>query len=123
MARPQGPASPALRRSQQPWAPNLPGGPPLTVMASLGKGHVAGFMAAGTAVGVGEGSEAQGRGGRPPHVAAAGAGLHLRTNHSTPSTWCLDRRQIWGPACFPAHPSPGHRGRQSLCDGVKEGVG
>lgn len=66
MARPQGPASPALGRSQQPWAPNLPGGPRLTVMASLGKGHVAGFVAAGMAVGVGEGSEAQGRGGRSP---------------------------------------------------------
>ena len=67
MARPQGPASPALGRSQQPWAPNLPGGPRLTVMASLGKGHVAGFVAAGMAVGVGEGSEAQGRGGSEQH--------------------------------------------------------
>ncbi|DAA21815.1 TPA: p53-induced protein-like [Bos taurus] len=57
---------------QQPWAPNLPGGPRLTVMASLGKGHVAGFVAAGMAVGVGEGR---------------------------------------------------HRGRQSLCDGAREGVG
>lgn len=66
MGRPQGPASPALSRSQQPWAPDPPSGLPLTAVASLGKGHGAGFVAAGTAVGVGEGSEAQGRGGGPP---------------------------------------------------------
>ena len=65
MASPQGPTSAALSRSQQPWAPNPPSRPPLTAVASLGKGHGAGFVAAGTAVGVGEGSEAQERGGEP----------------------------------------------------------
>ena len=65
MARPQGPASAALSCSQQPWAPDPPSRPPLTAVASLGKGHGAGFVAAGTAVGMGEGSEAQGRGGGP----------------------------------------------------------
>lgn len=88
MAHPQGPASPALSHSQQPWTPDLPGGPQLTAMAPLGKGHAAGFVATGTAVGVGEGSEAQGQVWGAPYVAAAGAGLHLRTNHSAPSTQC-----------------------------------
>lgn len=87
MAHPQGPASAAFSRSQQPWAPDPPSRPPFTVVASLGKGHGTGSVATGTAVGVGEGSEARGGVGGP-HVAAARAGLHLRSTRPAPSTQC-----------------------------------
>lgn len=121
MARPQVPASPALSHSQQPWAPDPPSGPPLTAVASLGKGHGAGFVAAGTAVGLGRAVRPRGGVGGP--LRGSSRSWATPQDHpARPSNAVLRQEASLSPACFPAHPSPGHGGRQSRREGAKEGL-